>query len=272
MTDEAGTLPNSLSWLPVALLQRSGTIAFLVLLAVVLLLIAVSPNHISYFDLSTISASGTTLVLAGIGETIVVLGGGLDLSPGAVISLVNVVLVTQLGSSTLGVVPYTALATAIALGIGTGVGAINGLLVSYLRLPSIIVTLATMFVAQGLALLILKFPGGAVSGDFANLLVGDAIADLLPVPILIISIAGLAWLYLKRLRFGIGLYSIGSDASAARASGVDVRFIRFLSFVVAGAFFGAAGLFITANAGSGDPLIGTPFLLKVFTAVVLGGT
>lgn len=135
MTNEAAILPNSLFRLPVTLLQRSGTIAFLVLLAVVLLLIAVSPNHISYFDLSTISTSGTTLVLAGIGETIVVLGGGLDLSPGAVISLVNVVLVTQLGSSTLGVVPYTALATAIALGIGAGVGAINGLLVSYLRLP-----------------------------------------------------------------------------------------------------------------------------------------
>ena len=272
MTDEAAALPNFSAWLPVALLQRSGTIAFLVLLAVVLLLVAVSPNRLSYFDFSTISASGTTLALAGIGETIVVLGGGLDLSPGAVISLVNVVLVTLLGSSTLGVGAYTALATVVALGIGAGVGAINGLLVSYLRLPSIIVTLATMFVVQGAALLILKFPGGSVSGDFANLLVGDVIPEVLPVPILIIILAVLAWIYIKRLRFGIGLYAIGSDASAARASRVDVRFIRFLSFVIAGAFFGAAGLFITANAGSGDPLIGAPFLLKVFTAVVLGGT
>jgi ribose transport system permease protein len=272
MTDEAAALPPWSARLPIALLQRSGTIALLVLVAVILLLIAVSPNRLSYFDLSTISASGTTLALAGIGETIVVLGGGLDLSPGAVISLVNVVLVTQLGSSTLGVGAYTALATAIALGIGAGVGAINGLLVSYLRLPSIIVTLATMFVVQGAALLILKFPGGAVSGDFANLLVGDVIPDVLPVPILIIILAVLAWLYLKRLRFGIGLYAIGSDAAAARASRVDARLIRFLSFTIAGAFFGAAGLFITANAGSGDPLIGAPFLLKVFTAVVLGGT
>jgi ribose transport system permease protein len=272
MIDEAAVLPNFSARLPVSLLQRSGTIVFLVFLAVVLLLIAVSPNHLSYFDLSTISASGTTLALAGIGETIVVLGGGLDLSLGAVISLVNVVLVTQLGSSALGVVPYTVLATAIALAIGAGIGAINGLLVSYLRLPSIIVTLATMLVVQGASLLILKFPGGSVSNDFANLLVGDVVPDVLPVPILIIILAALAWLYLKRLRFGIGLYAIGSDASAARASRVDVRLIRFLSFVIAGAFFGAAGLFITANAGSGDPLIGAPFLLKVFTAVVLGGT
>ena len=159
MTDQAAALPNWSARLPVAFLQRSGMIAFLVLLAVILVLIEVSPNRLSYFDLSTISASGTTLALAGIGETIVVLGGGLDLSPGAVISLVNVVLVTQLGPSTLGVGAYTALAAAIALGIGAGVGAINGVLVSYLRLPSIIVTLATMFVVQGAALLILEIPG-----------------------------------------------------------------------------------------------------------------
>ena len=132
MTDEAAALPNWSARLPVALLQRSGGIAFLVLLAVILLLIAVSPNRVSYFDLSTISASGTTLALAAIGETIVVLGGGLDLSPGAVISLVNVILVTQLGPATLGVGAYTALAIAMALGIGAGIGAINGLLVSEL--------------------------------------------------------------------------------------------------------------------------------------------
>jgi ribose transport system permease protein len=272
MTDEAAAFPSFSARLPVALLQQNGAIAFLVLLAVILLLVAVSPHGVSYFDISTISASGTTLALAGIGETIVILGGGLDLSPGAVISLVNVVLVTVLGSSELGVGAYTALAAIIAIGIGAAVGAVNGLLVSYLRLPSIIVTLGTMFVVQGLALLILKSPGGAVSSDFANLLVGDVVTDVLPAPVLIIVLAVLVWLYLKRLRFGLGLYAIGSDAAAARASRVDVRFVRFLSFTAAGAFFGAAGLFITANAGSGDPLIGAPFLLKVFAAVVLGGT
>ncbi len=222
MSDEAAALP-SFSRRSVGLLQRNGVIAFLVLLAVILLLVAISPHGVSYFDISTISASGTTLALAGIGETIVILGGGLDLSLGAVISLVNVVLVTTLGSSELGVVPYTALAAAIAIGIGAAVGAVNGLLVSYLRLPSIIVTLGTMFVVQGLALLILKSPEGSVSGDFANLLVGDAIPDVLPSPILIIVLAVLAWLYLKRLRFGVALYAIGSDAAAARASRVNVQ-------------------------------------------------
>ncbi len=272
MSERALALPRKIVWLRPTILQRSGIIAFLVLLVIVAILITISPNHLSYFDLSTISASATTLALAGIGETIVVLAGGLDLSPGAVISLVNVVLVTQLGQADFGVGTYTILAAAIAIGIGTVIGAINGVLVSYLRLSSIIVTLATMFVLQGAALLILKYPGGTVSNDFANLLVGDVIPNVLPVPILIMVLALLVWLYLKQLRFGVALYAIGSDAAAAQSSRVNVRFTRFLSFTIAGAFFGWAGLFITANAGSGDPLIGASFLLKVFAAVVLGGT
>ncbi len=272
MLQQKATVPSNFVRVRSAFLRQTGAISFAAFVVVIVTLILVSPHPLSYFDLSTISASATTLALAGIGETIVVLGGGLDLSPGAVISLVNVVLVTQFGSAALNTGTYTAFAAAIALGIGAGIGAINGALISYLRLPSIIVTLATMFVLQGASLLILKYPGGSVSGDFANLLVGDAIPDVLPVPILIMGLGILAWLYLKRLRFGVALYAIGSDATAARANRVDVKFTRFLSFVIAGAFFGAAGLFITANTGSGDPLIGAPFLLKVFTAVVLGGT
>ena len=143
MSGRALALPRKIVWLRPTILQRSGIIAFLVLLVIVAILITISPNHLSYFDLSTISASATTLALAGIGETIVVLAGGLDLSPGAVISLVNVVLVTQLGQADFGVGTYTILAAAIAIGIGTVIGAINGVLVSYLRLLSIIVTLAT---------------------------------------------------------------------------------------------------------------------------------
>ena len=227
MSEKAVALPINFNRRQSAFLRRSGMVAFLVLLAVVLLLIAVSPNRLNYFDLSTISASATTLALAGIGETIVVLGGGLDLSPGAVISLVNVILVTQLGASTLSVGFTPRWRRPLQSVSALAIGAINGLLVSYLRLPSIIVTLATMFVVQGASLLILKFPGGTVSGDFANLLVGDVVPDVFPVPILIIGLGVLVWLYLKRLRFGIGLYAIGSDAVAARASRVDVRLHPF---------------------------------------------
>lgn len=251
---------------------RGSLIPFGILVCIILLLQAVNPGRLGYFDISTISASGTALALAAIGETIVVIGGGLDLSAGAVVSLVNVVLVTQLGNAGLPPALYAFLAFAISLGLGAGLGAINGFLVGYVRLQSIIVSLATMFIAQGAALLVLKSPGGEFSSDFSMLLVGDAIPNLLPAPLVVVVVGLLVWLYLKSTRLGVGTYAVGSDASAAASNGVSAPSTRFWSFTIAGAFYGAAGLFVTANSGSGDPLIGADMLLKVFAAVVIGGS
>jgi ribose transport system permease protein len=247
-------------------------VPFGILVCLILLLQAVSPAPLGYFDVSTISASGTALALAAIGATIVVIGGGLDLSAGAVVSLVNTVLVTQLGNADLPPAIYALLAVGISLGIGAGVGAINGFLVAYVRLQSIIVTLATMFIAQGAALLLLKSPGGEFRYDFSMLLVGDAIPDLLPAPLVVLMLGVVVWLYIKSTRLGVSTYAVGSDAVAAAGNGVNAPGTRFWSFTIAGAFYGAAGLFVTANSGSGDPLIGADMLLKVFAAVVLGGT
>lgn len=254
------------------LVDKRSIIPFAILVAIVALLAAVSPGPLSYFDLSTISASGTALALAAIGATIVIIGGGLDLSAGAVISLVNVVLVTQIGSLELSAGPYGLLAITLALGIGAAIGAVNGLLVGFAGLQSIIVTLATMFIAQGAALLILQYPGGTFSYDFSMVLVGDTIPDILPAPLVVVALALVAWLYFKSTRLGVATYAIGSDPVAAAYNGVRPPTTRFWSFTLAGAFYGAAGLFVTANSGSGDPLIGASMLLKIFAAVVLGGT
>ena len=232
----------------------------------------VSPKPFSYFDLSTVTGTAGGLALAGIGETIVVIAGGLDLSVGAVISLVNVLLVKFIGNSQMPIAAYTLLATLLSLGVGGLVGAFNGFLVGYLRMQSIVVTLATMFMIQGLVLLILTVQGGQVSDDFSNILVGDLIPNVLPAPIIVMALGILVWLYLKRSRFGVALYAIGSDPASASANRVDVRLTRLLSFTAAGMFFGWAGMFLTANIGGGDPLIGVPMLLKVFAVVVLGGT
>lgn len=252
--------------------RRAALVPVVILVLIVVLLQAVNPTRLGYFDISTISASATALALAAIGETLVVIGGGLDLSAGAVVSLVNVVLVTQLGTADLHPFAYGALAFAISLGIGAAIGAINGFLVGYARLQSIIVTLATMFIAQGAALLVMKSPGGEFGYDFSMLLVGDAVPNLIPSPLVVVAVGLLIWLYLKSTRLGIATYAVGSDAGAAASNGVRVAATRFWSFTLAGAFYGAAGLFVTANSGSGDPLIGAGMLLKVFAAVVLGGT
>src|SRR5690606_1727646 len=93
-----------------------------------------------------------------------------------------------------------------------------------------------------------------------------------PAPPLVIAIAIVIWLLLRSTRLGIAIYAVGSDPAAAATNRVNVAATRLWAFTAAGAFYGAAGLFVTANSGAGDPLIGATMLLKVFAAVVLGGT
>lgn len=242
------------------------------LVLAVLVLQAVSGAPLGYFDLATISASSATLALAAIGGTIVVLGGGLDLSVGAVVSLVNVVLVAWIGPMDLPPPLHAALALGVGLALGGGIGAFNGLLVGVLRLQPIIVTLASMFVASGLALLVLRYPGGEFPYDASMLAAGDTIPGLLPAPVVVILLGLLAWGWLRRTRLGVAIYAVGSDAQAAGTNGVRTARVRVWTYVLAGMFYGAAGFFVTANTGSGDPLIGAAMLLKVFAAIALGGT
>lgn len=252
--------------------QRGAIVALVVFILLLVVLQLITGQGISYFDISSITSGAATLALAALGLTLVVLAGGLDLSAGAVVSLVNVILVTQMGGSEMGTAAFSFLSVVVALGIGTAFGAVNGFLVAYLRLQSIVVTLATMLIAQGGALLILKFPGGEMPWDFSLVFTGDVIRDGFPAPVAVLLIAVALWLFLKNTRFGTAIYAIGADAESAANNGIDVRRTRFLTFTFAGTAYGAAGLFITANMGGGDPLIGSKMLLQIFAAVVLGGT
>ncbi len=227
-----------------------------------------SAHPMGYFDLSYMSAGGAPLALAAIGQTLVILTGGFDLSCGAVISLTNVLLATHMGDS----VELELGWTIAAVAVGAVVGAVNGFFVAFLRLQSIVVTLATMFVVEGTTLLLLDKPGGAVPAAFSSLLTGSVIPDMLPAPLLIIVAVVVLWTLIRRTRFGTALYSVGSDAEAARSSGIAVEHARFSAFVLAGAAYGLAGVMVTAQTSTGDPLVGNPLLLQIFASVVIGGT
>ena len=227
-----------------------------------------TPGPFSYFEFSYISSGGTTLALLAMGEAVVVLSGGFDLSAAAVISLVNSILATNMEDSAGSQVLWSVL----ALLIGAAVGAVNGFFVAFLRLQSIVVTLATMFIIQGVTLLVLARPGGAIPDSLTSFFTGDAIPNVLPAPMIVLGVALLAWMVVKKSRLGTAIYAIGSDIEAARASGVPVTWVTFFTYVLAGAYYGAAGLFISAQTGSGDPLVGKPMLLPIFAAVVVGGT
>jgi len=253
--------------------QRGPIIAIGVFIVMLLLLQLIKGKGISYFDLGSITMGAGALALAAIGETLVILAGGFDLSAGSVISLVNTLLVRVPGELwQLTGAAYIAAAFAISLGVGALVGAINGFLIAYVGLQVIVVTLATMFIAQGAALLVMTHAGGETPYEFSMFLTGDAIPGALPAPIVVFVVALALWFLLKGSRLGTSIYAVGSDENSARASGVNVRRTKFWTYVIAGMCYGAAGMFMTAQIAAADPLIGTKIMLKIFAAVVIGGT
>jgi len=251
------------------LLRHRGLLIAVLVFAVLLAGVAsVGPVRLSYFDLSSMLTTGTTLAVAAMGQTLVILSGGFDLSAGAIVSLVNVVLASAFPQET----ASTSLVVATGVGVGLLAGAFNGLFIAGLRMQPIVVTLSTMFIFQGVTLLVMDKPGGAVPAGLGELLLGDAIPELLPRPAFLLGFLLLLWAYLKRTRFGNAIYAIGSDMEAARTAGVSTRLVQFMVYTLAGGCYGIAGVFISAQTGSGDPLIGTPMLLQIFAAVVVGGT
>lgn len=257
------------SRLGLSLARNRGLIVVVaVFVALLSFIMAITPGPFSYFEVSFMSSGSASLALAAMGQTVVILSGGFDLSAGAVVSLVNVVLATQMQDSAASQIGMAFL----AIGVGAAVGAFNGFFVAFARLQPIVVTLSTMFLVRGVTLLILDKPGGMIAPEFSTFFTGDAISGLLPAPLVVLAVAAVIWLLIKNSRYGTGLYAVGSDEDAARSAGIRVRWVKFFTYTIAGGFYGAAGMFISAQTGGGDPLIGNPVLLQTFTAVVLGGT
>jgi len=230
---------------------------------------AISPYPLTYFDVAFLSSGGATTAIAAMGQTLVILSGGFDLSAGAVVSLVNAVLASSMDPT-----DFEASAlkwSAIGVGVGMAVGAFNGFFVAVMRLQPIVVTLATMFIVQGLTLLVMDKPGGFIAPSL-GVYMGDAVPNVLPFSAVLIGVLLLLWMALKRTRYGLALYSVGSDAEAAASSGVPVTAVLFTTYVLAGGLYGLAGVFVSAQTGSGDPLVGNSLLLPMFAAVVIGGT
>lgn len=244
----------------------------LVALGVFILLLLIndwmSVGPMSYFEVSSLSTGGAPLAIAATGQTLVILTGGFDLSAGAVISLVNVVVATNMPDSPGGILLWSL----IGVGVGMATGAFNGFFIAFFRLQPIVVTLSTMFIVQGLTLLVLDKPGGMVPMGLSNALALDAVPDLVPMALVLLGIIVLLWLWLKSTRLGTAIYAIGSDMEAARARGISVRLTQFLVYVLAGGCYGFAGVFVSAQTGAGDPLVGNSMLLQIFGAVVVGGT
>lgn len=217
-------------------------------------------NGLQFKDLNSYALLTLPLITAAIGVMLVIVMGQFDLSAMGVISLINVLMATVMTD-------WNPIITfVVVVGLGALVGLINGVLVVRGKLPAIAVTLATLIILQGLALVLLPQPAGKVNPVFVDVLKAPF------VPIGIIVLLAVAWLVFKRTRMGLYMFALGGDAEALHLSGLPVARIRLKIFVLAGALYGLAGVFESGLTGGGDANIAKAFLLATFAAVAIGGT
>ena len=231
----------------------------LVFLALLILVIALK-GRFTAFDLRSLCANALPLALIALGQFVIVLGRGIDLSLGPIASVAGAVMALQMSDN-------AALGLIGPLLVGLTAGAANGFFVVYLRLPPIIATLATMSVWQGVALVILPDPGGSIPAGFQT-----AITGLFFIPLIELVLFGLAGAWLLSTRFGLHLRAIGGDEQAARMSGVRVIRVKFLAYVLGGLLAAMCGMYLAALTSSGSPTIGDSYILTSISAVVIGGT
>jgi ribose transport system permease protein len=244
------------------------------LFALVLLVLAVVVNWIvqpNMFARDTLNSNMRVflpLILLAVGQAIVILGGGIDISVGGILSIVNTVLATRVGLD--GTPQEMWQYVFISLLIGILAGAINGFFIAYLRLQPIITTYATSFLYGGLALYILPNPGGGIPASIAALYRNSTPLNL-PLAFYVIAIVLLMWLYVSATRYGKFLYAVGGKADAAYETAVPVSVVQFSTYVISGFFAALGGIAITMLSGSGNADIGNPMTLNSITAVVIGG-
>lgn len=208
------------------------------------------------------------LMILAAGQTIVIIGGGIDLSVGTMVSMVNAILVTLITRES--AAGEIALGVALALAAGMAAGLLNGLCVSYLRLQPIVTTYATSFVFAGVALWVLPRPGGLLPSTLTKAYREAPLG--LPMALWIGVVLLLLWVGLRGTRYGRYLFAVGGKAEAAYATGVPVSRVRLSSYVISGLMAAVSAMALTLNTGTGDPRIGDAMTLPSIVAVVLGGT
>jgi ribose transport system permease protein len=263
----AEPLPERMTWRD-RLARVMGGDAWTIGLVVVFIALFVftlflRPNY----GLEALAIASLPVAFAAAGQAIVVISGGIDLSMGSVIALMNVVSASLLLSAPELSVPIVL----FVLLLGIVVGLVNGILVVISRVPDIVVTLAMLYVWAGSALLVLGTPGGDSVEWLDAIVDGGFIIDLVPrALVVLLVIIGIVWIPLRRSHLGLSLYAIGSNELAAFRSGVNAARTKVISYAFAGFFAALGGLALTASTGIGQPVPG-PYLLLSVAAIVLGG-
>lgn len=247
---------------------RSTVIGPLVAFLLVAILVSLTtPRFFQVRNLSNVSLQVATVAVVSIGATLVILTGGIDLSPGSTVALVTctlAILVKKMGLS----LPIGIL---LVLVLGIVCGFINGFFSAYGKIPSFIVTLATMSIYRGLAFLITNgTPVFSVSPQLEHIFYGQLLNIPLPFYYVIILYT-LATIFLRYTVLGRSIYAVGGNESAAKLTGIPVNKTRLMAFIISGFSASIGGILLTAWLNSGSPNYGAELGLQSIAAAVIGG-
>lgn len=245
---------------------------YLILLSLVIIFTALSPYFLNLVNLINIFLQTSIVALLAIGQTFVMLTGGIDLSVGMVgvcCGAIAAGLATGYGFGfTIGTYP----ALILSLFLGATVGGISGLLVVLGNFPPFVATLVMMMIAQGVTLLFTQGkPIAGLPGSFIFL--GSGSFGGIPIPVLILFIiVVISYLILTHTSFGLYIYAIGGNKEMARLSGISVRKVELAVYIISGLTAALGGLILTGRLASAQPNVGEGLNLESITACVLGGT
>ncbi|EGD04768.1 ABC transporter permease, partial [Burkholderia sp. TJI49] len=237
------------------------------LVVVCIAMMIASPGFLSAANLENVLRQVSINAIIAVGMTCVILTGGIDLSVGSVMALSGTL---AAGLMVAGVNAVAALAIGIAVGFGFGF--LNGVFVAFAGMPPIIVTLATMGIARGLALI---YTGGyPIDGlpDWVAFFGSGKVLGIQAPVLIMLAVYAIAWLLLERMPFGRYVYAIGGNEQATRLTGVRVARVKLIVYTLAGVTSALAAIVLTGRLMSGQPNAGVGFELDAIAAVVMGGT
>ncbi len=255
-----------------------------ILLGVMIILVGVfsilEPKFFSVATANNILTDWGSVVLIAVGQTFVVISGGIDLSVGAIVGLSGVVAAWTMANA-LGLDqtvkgtdawPGLAVGAVVAVAVGLGVGLINAALINIFKIVPFIATLATMGACLGFSVIISSGAPIGSANDFT--LISAMNPQLNPLSwavVAVIIVIAIAGLFLHKSRFGLYTYAIGSNSFAASAAGINVKRHLTLVYALSGALAGLAGMYVYIRLGAGSPSSGTGRELDAIAAVVIGG-
>ena len=243
----------------------------LVVYALILVLMAIgafnSERFLTIRNLTNVLRQAAYLGTAALGEMLVILTAGIDLSIGSLVKLCVLVSAILMDGNP----DNVWMAVALTLGLGLMVGLVHAFLINELNLSPFVVTFASLFILQGIALTITTKPIGRASRDFL-LLYSQKVGGVPIIVYYFISLILLIMFLLRKTVFGKHIYAIGGNFTVAQLSGISVKRIRYGVYALCSVLAASTGLLWLMRMGVGDPVIGKGLELNAIIAVVIGGT